>query len=390
MHLKPNDQVVIFDTTLRDGEQGAGAAMSAVDKLAIAKALENAGVDVIEAGFPASSPGSFNVVKEIAEHTSRAVICALARGKEADIDAATASLALASDRARVHIFIATDKSHMVHKLRLTPAEVLQSIAHHVSYATTKIANVEFSPEVATTTEPAFLLESVKVAIASGATIINVPDTTGYSLPHEYGEVVAKVVKFVSSNKNVMISVHCHNDRGLATANTLAGVKAGARQVECTVNGIGERAGNTSLEEVVMAFTLRPDHYGVTHNIDTTKLVALSQMVESATGLLLPANKAFVGRNAFAHESGIHQDATLKHPALYEICDPSLVGATRRLPIGKLSGRSGLSHMLCSLGINVDTIQLGLIYDLVMEKADKEKSLSAADFHSLAQLVLHPN
>lgn len=384
--MKPVERVRIFDTTLRDGEQGAGASMSKEDKVAIAQLLEAMGVDVIEAGFPAASEGAAATVTAIAAACTRAQVCALARGTYADIDAAVRSLRPAGERARIHVFIATDKEHMAKKLRLDPATVLDRIATYVAYAKRFIDDIEFSPEVATTSDVAFLLKSIDVAVAAGATIVNIPDTTGYALPHEYGALIRTVVDHLAYAPQVLVSAHCHDDRGLATANTLEGVRNGARQVECTVNGIGERAGNTSLEEVVMAFTLRPEVYGVVHGIDTTHLCIVSALVARASRLPVPPNKAFVGISAFAHESGIHQDGVLKDPRLYEICAPELVGAVRRLPLSKLSGKAGLAATLVRLGYVPTEPTLDLAYQQCMAYADVHQALPDDVVHRIVHAL----
>ncbi len=377
------DRVVVFDTTLRDGEQAAGAAMAPEAKINIARMLDSAGVDVIEAGFPVASPGVFETVRTIAAQVTRAGVCALARGNSEDITAAAAALAPARDRARIHLFIATDAVHMEKKLRLQPSAVLDMIVRSVRHAKSLVHDVEFSPEVATTSDREFLFRSITAAIAAGATVINVPDTTGYSVPHEYGDLIRAVHRQVPNINHAMVSVHCHNDRGLATANTLEGLRAGARQVECTVNGIGERAGNTSLEEVLMALTLRSDVYELMHGVDTTQLCALSSAVSAATRFVVPPNKAFVGKNAFAHESGIHQAGVLASASLYEICDPNLVGAVRRLPIGKLSGKAGLRALTTRLGYQLSSQDISELYVRVMAFADRhDGSLCDEDVRSL--------
>lgn len=382
-----SESIRIFDTTLRDGEQAAGASMSAADRLKIACMLDASGVDIIEAGFPIANQGIHDSVYEIAGATKRARICALARGSRQDVDAAASALVPAGDRARIHVFVATDAMHMAVKLSMTPEMVLERIRDTVSYARRFVSDVQYSSEVATTTEPAFLFETIRTAIEAGATTINIPDTTGYMLPHEYGELIARVAELVSGFPEVIVSVHTHNDRGLATANALEGIRAGARQVECTINGLGERAGNASLEEVVMALTLRPEVFGLGHNIDTAELMAISKVVEAASGIVVAPNKAFVGANAFAHESGIHQAGVSKDPMLYEVCDPALVGNVRRLPIGKLSGKAGLQSALSVLGYPIFAADvLGRIYDTIMQVADRTASLSEAELHEAVASV----
>lgn len=366
---------MVFDTTLRDGEQAAGAAMTASQKIIIADMLETAGVDIIEAGFPASNTEAFQAVHMIAAQSKQAVICALARGTMSDITAAAAALAPAGTRARIHIFVATDASHMLLKLKLSRVAVLDMIKESVSYAATLVPSVEFTPEVATTTDFDFLCTSVRVAIASGASVINVADTTGHCFPWEYGDLIARLQRAVPECAEIVLSTHCHNDRGCATANTLEGIRAGARQFEGTVNGIGERAGNAALEEVLMALTLRESSFGVGHGVDTTMLTALSHQVSEACGFVVPPNKAFVGRNAFAHESGIHQAGVLKAAGLYEICTPELVGNVRTLPLSKISGRQGLSAALSRIGYSATSQQLEELYTAVMQEARTEKQVS---------------
>ncbi len=381
--METYDRVVVFDTTLRDGEQAAGAAMTLEAKINIARMLDAAGVDVIEAGFPVASSGVFKTVQAIATQVTRARVCALARGSSEDITAASAALAPAGNRARIHLFIATDVAHMEKKLRLAPQEVFDMIVRSVRQTASLVPEVEFSPEVATTSDRDFLFRTITAAIDAGANIVNIPDTTGHSVPHEYGDLIKAVYRHVPNIARAMVSVHCHNDRGLATANTLEGLRAGARQVECTVNGIGERAGNTSLEEVLMALTLRPDVYALKHGVDTTQLCALSEAVSAATRFVVPPNKAFVGKNAFAHESGIHQAGVLASASLYEICDPSLVGAVRRLPVGKLSGKAGVRALAARLGHELSPHEVGELYARIMAFADAHGgSLSDDDVLSL--------
>ncbi len=381
-----NARVVIFDTTLRDGEQGAGASMSLDDKVAIAKKLDAMGVDVIEAGFPAASEGAYAAVAAIATVCVQARVCALARSTKADIATAARAIRAAGSRARLHVFMATDSTHMAVKLSRTPEEVLAAIASAVAYAKTLVDDIEFSPEVATTSDRAFLYRAIDTAVRAGATTINIPDTTGYALPHEFGALVRDVVEHLAYNPAIVVSVHCHNDRGLATANTLEGVRAGARQVECTVNGIGERAGNTALEEVVMALTLRPDVYGCTHGVVTRELCTLSELVVATSRVVVPPNKAFVGRNAFAHESGIHQAGVVKQASLYEVCDPALVGAIRRLPIGKLSGKAGVQEALTRLGVVCTSGELERIYAAIMEYADQHQVVPDSVITTIARRI----
>jgi 2-isopropylmalate synthase len=376
-------RVWIFDTTLRDGEQGAGASMRPEDKVAIAKKLDAMGVDIIEAGYPAASAGAFAVVETVATVCTRARICALARGTKEDIDAAVKALLPAGERARIHIFVATDPLHMREKLRQTEEQVLARIYEYVAYAKQFVEDIEFSPEVATTSETSFLYRAIDAAVAAGATVINVPDTTGAVLPHEYAAVIQGVINHLKYAPHVIVSVHCHNDFGVATANSLEGLRAGARQVECTVNGIGERAGNTALEEVLMALTLRPNVFKLTHAVVTRDLCKLSALVATVSSTSVSPNKAFVGRNAFAHESGIHQDGVLKNASLYEVCDPALVGAHRRLPLGKLSGRAGVAATLERLGFLPTALDVQHIYEAVMVYADQFQTVPDDVVQSMA-------
>ena len=390
--MQQSERVIIFDTTLRDGQQGAGTKVDAAGKIKIATQLDRIGVDIIEAGFPIASQGEHNTVLTIARMVKNAKVCALARSNQADIDAAVSALAsLPEKRKRVHVFIATDAAHMSCKLQLTPSEVLARVSQYVAYAKQFVADIQFSPEVAVTTDMDFLFAVIDAAIEAGATTINIPDTKGYAMTDEYQDLIAAVVAHVGTRyQDVVVSVHCHDDHGLATANSLCGVRAGARQVQCTINGVGERAGNTSLEEVVMALTVRSDRFGLVHGVDTTKLVELSRLVEYEYGIVVPPNKAFVGNNAFAHESGIHQAGVLKGANLYEICAPELVGATRRLPIGKLSGKAGLQAALVALGYDsVSSIDIRKIYEQVMRIADSNRigSFSEDELRTAVQTVI---
>jgi 2-isopropylmalate synthase len=374
--------VRIFDTTLRDGEQSPGATMTSTEKLEVAKALARMGVDVLEAGFPAASPDDLAAVRAIAETVKGPVVCGLARANRGDIDKAWEAVRPAA-RPRIHTFLATSDLHMQHKLRMTRDEVLARVSEMVAYARSLCADVEFSPEDAGRSDPAFLHQVLARAIAAGATTLNIPDTVGYTTPDEFGALVRGIRERVPGVEGVTLSVHCHDDLGLATANTLAGLQAGARQAEVTVNGIGERAGNTSLEEIVMALATRGAQLGLRTGVDTTQLVRASRLVSSVTGMAVQANKAIVGANAFAHESGIHQDGMLKHQSTYEIMRPESVGATQtRLVLGKHSGRAALSARLTELGHAFDDAALDRVFARFKALADRRKSVVDADLEAL--------
>jgi 2-isopropylmalate synthase len=387
------DYVRIFDTTLRDGEQSPGATMTSAEKLEIARALARLGVDVIEAGFPAASPDDLAAVRAIAEGVGAQlvegrpedlppIVCGLARAGRADIDRAWEAVRPAA-RPRIHVFLATSDLHMKHKLRMTRVDVLARVTDMVGHAKSLCNDVEFSPEDAGRSEPAFLFEALARAIRAGATTLNIPDTVGYTTPDEFGALIHAIRANVPGADGVVISVHCHDDLGLATANTLAGIAAGARQAEVTINGIGERAGNTSLEEVVMALATRSAKFGLRTGIDSTQLVRVSRLVSTVTGVVVPPNKAIVGANAFAHESGIHQDGMLKHQATYEIMRPESVGATQtRLVLGKHSGRAALAARLGELGYSFDDAALDRIFARFKALADRRKSVADADLEAL--------
>jgi 2-isopropylmalate synthase len=343
------DRVYLFDTTLRDGEQSPGATMSSEDRLRIAHMLAEAGVDIIEAGFPAASPIVAKSVAEIARSVRGSQIAALARCTTGDIDIAWESIKEA-ESPRLHVFIATSDIHIERKLRTTREDVIQRVAENVAYAKSKCDNVEFSAEDATRSDSAFLFEVYATAIRAGATTINVPDTVGYTTPAEMADLVERIVRDVPGIENVIVSVHTHDDLGLATANALSAVGAGARQVECTINGIGERAGNCALEEVAVAMTIRRDRFQVTTGFRSDRIAELSAEVSRATDMPVQKNKAIVGANAFAHESGIHQDGMIKDRRTYEIVDPSTVGAATRLPLSRNSGRNALLTGISDLGI----------------------------------------
>jgi 2-isopropylmalate synthase len=375
-------RILIFDTTLRDGEQSPGAAMSHEEKLRIAELLDEMGVDVIEAGFPISSPGDFRAVSEIAKLVKRASVCGLARAGFKDIDRAGEALKDAV-RPRIHTFISTSPVHMKHKLNMGENAVLEAIGASVTRARNYTGDVEWSAEDATRTIPDFLCKCVEVAIHSGATVINVPDTVGYSTPQEFFNIVTMLRERVPNADRVIFSTHCHNDLGLAVANSLAGVLAGARQVECTINGIGERAGNAALEEIVMALKVRKDLMPFTTGIDTTLLAKASKLVSNVTGFPVQYNKAIVGKNAFSHESGIHQDGMLKHVETYEIMRPEDVGVkSTSLMLGKLSGRHAFRDKLESLGYSLEEAAFEDAFRRFKDLADKKKHVFDEDIIAL--------
>ncbi|MGF1632888.1 MAG: 2-isopropylmalate synthase [Phycisphaerae bacterium] len=378
------DRVRIFDTTLRDGEQSPGATLTLMEKVEIARHLEAMGVDVIEAGFPISSEGDFEAVKRIAGTITGSVVCGLARCTEKDIDAAGRAVAEAPHR-RVHVFCATSKIHREHKLKKAKDEIIKISVAAVQQAKTFTDDVEFSPEDASRTELEFLEEIVHAAVEAGATTINLPDTVGYAVPASYAEMFRHLLAKlpVLAERGVVLSSHCHNDLGLAVANSLAAVEAGARQVECTVNGIGERAGNAALEEIVMALKVRGDAFGVRSTIDTRKLFPASRMVSTLTGLMVQRNKAVVGQNAFAHEAGIHQDGMLKHRETYEIMHPEDVGVQKNLLVlGKHSGRHAFKDRVTQLGFRLPDDQLELVFAGFKRLADKKKEVYDEDIEAL--------
>jgi 2-isopropylmalate synthase len=375
----------IFDTTLRDGEQSPGATMTAAEKLEIARALARLGVDAIEAGFPAVSPDDLAAVQAIASEVGRPgapIICALARAVRRDIAQAWEGVRAAA-RPRIHTFLATSDLHLQHKLRMTRAEVLVRVAEMVGYARSLCEDVEFSAEDAGRCDPEFLCTVLDAAIRAGATTLNIPDTVGYITPDELGALIARIRAEVPGVDGVVLSVHCHDDLGLATANTLAGLAAGARQAEVTINGIGERAGNSSLEEVVMAIHTRAGKLGLTTGIDTTQLTSVSRLVSTVTGIAVPPNKAIVGGNAFAHESGIHQDGMLKHQSTYEIMRPETVGAVQtRLVLGKHSGRAALAARLAEIGAPVSGDALDRVFARFKALTDRKKRVTDPDLEVL--------
>ena len=393
------DHVRIFDTTLRDGEQSPGATMTSGEKLEVAKTLSRLGVDIIEAGFAAASPDDLRAVKTIAEAVGvtgvegRPVpepptICSLARASKSDIDQAAEAVSPAR-HARIHTFIATSPIHREHKLRMTTNQVLRTITDMVGHARGFCEDVEFSPEDAGRTEIEFLCDALQAAIEAGASTLNIPDTVGYTIPGEFGDRIAKLREKVPGIDSAVISVHCHNDLGLAVANSLAAVSNGARQVEVAVNGIGERAGNASLEEIVMALYVRHDLYGVGTQIDTTQLTRASRLVSKVTGMVVQPNKAIVGSNAFAHEAGIHQDGMLKHEETYEIMRPETVGAGKtQLVLGKHSGRHAFANRLGELGYPVSGDGLAKAFARFKKLADKKKLITDADLVALVSDELY--
>jgi 2-isopropylmalate synthase len=375
-------RVLIFDTTMRDGEQSPGASMTHNEKLELALLLEEMGVDIIEAGFPAASDGDFAAVSAIAAQSTRSVICGLARSTPADIDRCGEAVRKAA-RPRIHTFISTSPVHMKHKLKMGPNAVLEAVGRSVAQARNLVDDVEWSAEDATRTEFDFLCKCIDAAIASGATTINVPDTVGYSHPHEYGDLIRRLIENIPNSDKVIWSAHCHNDLGLAVANSLSGVANGVRQVECTINGLGERAGNAALEEIVMAMKVRGDSLPYETGIDTRYLARASAMVSRITGFPVQYNKAIVGKNAFAHESGIHQDGMLKNAETYEIMKPEDVGVAKTsLVMGKLSGRNAFRDKLESMGYFIEGEALNDAFKRFKDLADRKKHVFDDDIVAL--------
>jgi 2-isopropylmalate synthase len=373
-----NDRVRIFDTTLRDGEQSPGASMNLAEKLEVARALAGMGVDIIEAGFPIASVGDFESVRAIAAEVTGSIVCGLARCNDKDIDRAWEAVKYAQ-RPRIHVFLATSAIHREHKLRMTTAQIVERAVTSVRRAKGYCPDIEFSPEDAARTEIDFLCEVVEAAIEAGATTVNIPDTVGYATPSQYAAVIRTLKERVRNIDRAVISTHCHDDLGMAVANSLAGVEAGARQVECTINGIGERAGNAALEEIVMALKTRHDYFGLTTGIKTERLYPVSRMVSSITGLTVQRNKAIVGRNAFAHESGIHQDGMLKERSTYEIMRPQDVGVPQTdLVLGKHSGRHALRDRVVELGFSLNDEQFESFFHDFKALADRKKEVYDED------------
>ena len=376
------EQVKIFDTTLRDGEQSPGCSMNLREKIEVARCLEKMHVDIIEAGFAIASPGDFESVKTISETIRGCTIASLARSTVKDIDTAWEAVKSAAG-PRIHVFIATSPLHMEYKLRMSPEQVLERAGEMVAHAKKYCSNIEFSAEDATRSDPEFLKKVVERAIASGATTVNIPDTVGYTTPGEMRELIEDIKNNVKGAENVIFSVHCHNDLGMATANALAGVLGGARQVECTVNGLGERAGNTSLEEIVMAIRTRQDVTGLTTGIDTTQIHRASQTVYNIIGQTAPLNKPIVGKNAFAHESGIHQHGVLANKKTYEIMTPESVGIhVNNLVLGKHSGRHAVGQRLEELGFVLSKEELDRCFEEFKVVCDKKKNITDADLEAI--------
>ena len=376
------DRVLIFDTTLRDGEQAPGCSMTQSEKLKLARALALLGADVIEAGFPAASKGDWDSVQSVAREVQGPIICGLARCNAEDIEL-TAKALRPAPRPRIHVFLATSAIHRRYKLNMAREEILRCAVAGVRAARDLCEDVEFSPEDASRTEPEFLAQVVEAAIDAGATTVNVPDTVGYTIPEEFSELFRYLCKNVRGIGNIRLSVHCHNDLGMAVANTLAAVLNGARQIECTINGIGERAGNCSLEEVVMALKTRSAFFNVTTAIDTTRLYSTARLVSSITGMPIPRNKAIVGANAFAHEAGIHQHGMLRHHSTYEILRPEDVGLSRsQLVLGKHSGRHAFRERVKALGLSVEELDMDQLFKDFKALADRKKQISDADIEAL--------
>ncbi|MGA7143251.1 MAG: 2-isopropylmalate synthase [Desulfobacterales bacterium] len=372
------ERIIIFDTTLRDGEQSPGASMNAAEKLRLATQLEKLGVDVLEAGFPAASEGDFDAVSKIAGRLKKTEVAALARTSKNDIDRAWGAIQHAA-KPRIHTFLATSDIHMHYKLNMTRDQVLKTASESVKYAKSFTDNIEFSAEDASRSDRDFLCKVFETAIGAGATTINIPDTVGYAIPMEFADLVKYVIDHTPNIHQAVVSVHCHNDLGLATANTLAAINNGARQAEVTINGIGERAGNTSLEEVVMSLHTRPNYLPFTCNIKTEQIYPASRLASMITGIMIQPNKAIVGANAFAHEAGIHQDGVLKNPMTYEIMKPDTIGlSASKLVLGKHSGRHALRSHLKEMGYDLSDEELKLVFKKFKELADKKKHVVDED------------
>ncbi|MCK6488940.1 MAG: 2-isopropylmalate synthase [Planctomycetes bacterium] len=395
MSSRDPNRVLIFDTTLRDGEQSPGASMNLSEKLEIARTLEALGVDIIEAGFPIASPDDFAAVRAVAEQSTRARIAGLARSLKADIDRAADAVRPAGERGRIHVFLATSAIHRQFKLNKAKEEIVRQAGEAVAYARSLCPDIEFSCEDASRTEPDFLAEVVAAVIKAGAGTVNIPDTVGYAYPQDYANLIASLrakVPGLGEAGGAVISVHCHNDLGLAVANSLAAVRAGARQVECTINGIGERAGNCALEEVVMAMRVRKDQFpGITTGVASDRMYGASRLVQSITGLPLQRNKAVVGDNAFAHESGIHQHGVIKNPECYEIMTPQSVGfPATTMVLGKHSGRAALQQRFEALGVSVAEADMGRLFDAFKGLADRKKEIYDGDLIALVEEVIRGN
>jgi len=381
------DVVRIFDTTLRDGEQSPGFSMNTAEKIRMARQLAKLGVDIIEAGFPISSRGDLEAVQAVAKEVRDVPIAALARAKKMDLDAAIEALQPAAF-SRLHIFLATSDLHLQVKLHMTREQALEAITSMIRFGRQHVGEVEFSAEDAGRTDIEYLCQVCKAAVDAGATILNLPDTVGYAVPEEYGEMFRRVREYLGDAPGVTLSAHCHDDLGLAVANSLAAVRAGVRQIECTVNGIGERAGNASLEEIAVALAVRKESFGVTTNIKLEELFPASRMLTEITGAQVAPNKAVVGANAFAHEAGIHQDGIIKNPLTYEIISPETVGVpARSLVVGKHSGRNALRSNLKDLGFEPNDAELAEIYRRVTTLADEAKTVRPRDILSIAHEVI---
>jgi len=376
------EKVIIFDTTLRDGEQAAGGTLNPREKLEIAKQLERLNVDVIEAGFPISSPGDFEAVRLIANEVRTPTICALARAHPDDIDRAWEAIKEAA-HPRIHVFLSASDIHLVYQLKKSREEVLETAREMVAKAKKYTDDIEFSPMDASRTEPEYIYQILEAVIDAGATTVNIPDTVGYAIPGEFGNLIEGIIKNVPNIKKAVVSVHCHDDLGLAVANSLEAVKRGARQVECTINGIGERAGNASLEEIVMAISTRKDFFNLKTDVNTTQIYKTSRLVSELTGFVVQPNKAIIGANAFRHESGIHQDGVIKMPITYEIMDPRTVGIpASSLVLGKLSGRHAFKEHLAELGYSLSEEDFNRAFAAFKELADKKKGITDRDIESL--------
>ncbi len=377
-------KIKIFDTTLRDGEQSPGCSMNLQEKLEVAKQLERLRVDIIEAGFAIASPGDLLAIQAVAKEIRDCKVASLARALPKDIDAAWEGVKAAAS-PRIHTFLATSDIHMKYKLRKSPEQVLEQAAEMVKYAKKYCSDIQFSAEDATRSNPEFLYRVIEAVIAAGATVINIPDTVGYVTPWEFKKLIENIIKHVPNIDQVDLAVHCHNDLGLAVANSLSAVKAGVNQIECTINGIGERAGNAALEEIVMGLEVRRDFYNVDTNIDTTHIYRSSRLLSSITGVAVQPNKAIVGANAFAHEAGIHQHGVLANKSTYEIMTPASIGLTEnRMVLGKHSGRHAFEERLVSLGYDLTKEQLDLTFNQFKILADKKKTVSDMDIEALVQ------
>ncbi len=381
-----SDRIRIFDTTLRDGEQAPGCSMTLREKLRVAKSLAELNVDIIEAGFPAASPGDFESVKAIADANFGPTICGLARCNPDDIQKVHAAVK-GAEHHRIHVFVATSAIHREHKLRMAKEEIIKSAVGAITMARELCDDVEFSPEDASRTELSYLAEVVSAAIEAGATTVNIPDTVGYTVPAEFDEVFRYLKAHVSGIDDITLSVHCHDDLGMAVANSLAAAKAGARQIECTINGIGERAGNCSLEEIVMALKTRAEYFDLDTGIDSTRLYPTSRLVSSITGMQVPRNKAIVGENAFAHEAGIHQHGMLQDSSTYEIMRPEDVGLARStLVLGKHSGRHAFRDRVKELGFDLDDFETNRVFQEFKKLADKKKDVYDGDIEAIIMNV----